>query len=125
MTDIAGNIADYELKHIKPNVQIAQAELTVGASGAVGSQDTDDPGLSFTKNGGTGDYTLAFPKCPKARVIGVSLISPAGTVEGVNLVALDATAGTFNFVTNNGGGTATNPASSDKVHVTLALYKLG
>lgn len=99
--------------------------VTIGASGAVGSTDADDPGCTATKNGGTGDYTIAFPIAPRGRIGGITLVSPAGTVKQANVVSFDPTTGALNFITANGGGTATNPASSDVIHVTLELDVLG
>lgn len=125
MTTIAGNIADFDLKHIDNDVQIGSTEITIGASGAIGSELPDDPGFAATKNGGTGDYTLAFPTAPKGRVMAINIISAAGTIKGYGIISFDPVAGTLNFITHNGGGTATNPANGDKIHVTLALYKRG
>lgn len=125
MTAIAGNIADFDVKHIDNDVQLGSTEITIGASGAIGSELPDDPGFAATKNGGTGDYTLAFPQAPKGRIVGIYMISAAGTVGQAKVISFDPVAGTLNFITSNPAGAATNPANGDKIHVTLALYKRG
>jgi hypothetical protein len=122
MTTIAGNIGhSFMAKAANKERLSVGTTITIGASGAIGSEDADDPGVVATKNGGTGDYTIAFPVAPRGRIRGITLVSVAGTVKQANVVSFDATAGTLNFITANGGGTATNPANGDKLMVELAL----
>lgn len=126
MTTIAGNIAaQYTKKAAHQERLDISADVSIGASGAIGTTQADDPGVTLTKNGGTGDYTLAFPTAPKGRITSIYVVSAAGTIKGLGVVSFDPTAGTLNFITHNGGGTATNPASGDVIHVGLSLDMRG
>jgi hypothetical protein len=128
MTTIAGNIAaQYPVKGAPPKGDRLQLSLdvSIGASGAIGTLTADDPGITATKNGGTGDYTFGFPTAPKGRIGAIYVVSAAGTIKGLGVVSFDPTAGTLNMVTHNGGGTATNPASGDVIHVELWLDTRG
>lgn len=112
MTTIAGDMPHYSMRSAKRDRVVICAEQTIGASGAVGALVTDDPGVTITKNAGAGTYDIVFPKAIRAQ-IQASLVSPAGTVKTCWVAALSASAGTAQLVCGNGGGTATNPASSD------------
>lgn len=94
--------------------------INIGAAGAVSSL-TDMPDCTAA-NGGTGVFSLTFP--PAARgSIQLTLESAAGTVKTVWLTARSMTAGTATIATGNGGGTATNPASGDIIHVKIIGQK--
>jgi hypothetical protein len=128
MTAVAGNIASqYNKKAAPPKGDRLQlsADIAIGSAGAVGTTNADDPVMVLTKNGGTGDYTLAFPTSPKGRILALYVVSAALTIKGVGIVSFDATTGALNFITQNGGGTATNPASGDVIHVSLDLDTRG
>lgn len=128
MTTIAGNIGGrYRKDAVAPKgvrLEIT-ADISIGAAGAVGTTTADDPGCSLTKNGGTGDYTFAFPTSPNGRVRTIYVVSAAGTIKGLGIISFDPTAGTLNFITHNGGGTATNPANGDKIHIGIDLDPRG
>jgi hypothetical protein len=121
MTDVSGNVSSYPAKSARRERTSFAAVITIGAAGAVGAQDVDDPGMVLTKNGGTGDYTLAFPLAPRGFIRALYVVSAAGTIKGVGVISFDPTAGALNFITHAGEATATNPASGDKVHVELGL----
>lgn len=122
MTAVAGDIADYALKSVKRDRTILCADQVIGAAGAVGTLTADDPGVTITKDAGTGVYNIVFPKAIRA-TIDVSLYSPAGTVKTWWIVAMSASAGTAQIAIGNGGGTATNPASSDVLGIVFTLDK--
>lgn len=122
MTAVAGDIPDYEMLSVKRDRVLLCADQTIGAAGAVGALVADDPGFTCAKNAGTGVYDLVFPKAIRA-TIDVSLFSPAGTVKTWWLVAMSASAGTAQIAIGNGGGTATNPASSDVLGIVMLLDK--
>ena len=94
-------------------------DITFG-SGVVGSILGDDPAITAA-NGGTGIVNITFPKAPSGRIQSIVLFSSASTVKTVWVTNFSATAGTATIVTGNGGGTATNPASSDNMYVTIEL----
>jgi hypothetical protein len=122
MTTIAGNIAAQNVKKTAKSERMdLHGHCPIGASGAVGTIVADDPGITLTKNGGTGDYTLAFPTAPVGRILTLYVVSPAATIKTVWTLSFDATTGAWNFITGNGGGTATNPASGDVIHFAVSL----
>lgn len=120
MSTHAAEIAGYIDRSARRDVITLEAVQTIGASGAVGALDSDDPGITVTKNASAGTYDITYPKAPKGRLY-PSVISVAGTVVGYNVTAFDPTAGTAQVVTVNGAGTATNPASGDKIQLMLRL----
>ena len=122
MTDYAANMGlrkDTFNAKKGPKLVILQARCPIGASGAVGTVVADDPAITFTKNGGTGDYAITFPKCSKCQPV-VTLLSAADTVNTTNYKAKDAAAGTLNIITQD-GSTAANPANGDIIEVTLFI----
>ena len=122
MTAIAGDIPDYNCKSAKRDRVMLCGEQTIGAAGAVGTLVADDPGLTITKNASTGTYDIVYPKAIAAKLL-CQLVSAAGTVKIVNTVAISASAGTAQIVTSAPGGSATNPASGDVIHLMLMLDK--
>lgn len=115
MTEFAGDIAPYELGAARRNQILLCMAITIGAAGAVGSVEKDDPALGATKDAGTGEYDLTFPKSLGC-AYWFQLESPLGTVTDVEVtVAASASAGTVTIVTQNSGSTATNPASGDRI----------
>lgn len=121
MTATAADMSPFPLRgHARKNIVVLEAVQAIGAAGAVGTLDSDDPGVTVTKNGSTGTYDITYPKAVKARLYW-SLISAAGTVKTAWIAALSATAGTAQLVTGNGGGTATNPADGDKIQLLFLL----
>lgn len=103
--------------------------VAIGASGAASAATAttskpsslgyDTNGFSCTKNG-TGTYDLVFPKCRRA-FIQVTLYSPAKTVVGCVVTALDAAAGTATIKTLAGTNAAadTEPASGDALFISI------
>lgn len=120
MTNVAGDTPHWSLRSAKRDRLVLCSEQTIGAAGAVGAPVTDDPGFTCAKNASAGTYDLTFPKAQRAN-LQVMLVSPAGTVKTVWIAALSASAGTAQIVCGNGGGTATNPASSDVILFELLL----
>lgn len=121
MTAIAGDVPHYPMKCGKRDRLELLAKQVIGAAGAVGALTADDPGITVAKNAGTGVYDITFPKAIAAQVGVRALYSPAGTVKTWWLVAYSASAGTAQIAIGNGGGTATNPASSDEIHLEFML----
>lgn len=100
----------------KADHTLAALKITVGASGAVASY-SGTPGFTAAKNASTGVYDITFPPVPGIAPVGQpALKSAAGTVQQVFYVAIAAT-GTAQIQTDNGGGTATNPASGDEIYL--------
>lgn len=120
MTDYVGNMSlkdkVYNAKDVRKLV-VLQATMTIGAAGAVGATTVDDAAITFTKNGGTGDYAITYPKCARCQVI-VSFVSVANTVNNFNVKAKAPTSGTVNVLALS-GATATNPASGDVMEITF------
>lgn len=114
----------YSLRHGNCDHALAKIKIVIGASGAVTSSN-GAPGVAATKNAGTGVYDLTFPKCPGITFTGWTLKSAAGTVKTLWLVAYDASAGTAQIAVGNGGGTATNPASGDEIHLNFDVQLSG
>lgn len=120
MTTHAADIPAYPVRAARRDIVDIEFVQTIGAAGAVGALDSDDPAVTVAKNASAGTYDITFPKCPKAR-LHCTLESALGTVSQVYVAALSATAGTAQLVTRSGGGVATDPASGDKLHVLLKL----
>lgn len=120
MATNAGEANNYPLKSGKRDRFQLHADIVIGGSGAVTSAGGDDPAITAA-NGGTGVYTFTFPKAPTGRVLSIVVQSPAGTVKTAWITAFSPTAGTGTLNTGNGGGTATNPATSDVIYLTLEL----
>lgn len=121
MTAVAGDISHYPAYSGKRDRVRLQAKQAIGAAGAVGTLTADDPGITITKDAGTGVYNLVFPKAVDAQISVKALYSPAATVKTWWLVAYSASAGTAQIAIGNGGGTATNPASADELHLEFML----
>jgi hypothetical protein len=96
-------------------VVIAQADIPIGAAGAVGTID-GDTGITCV-NSGTGTFNLTYPPCMKAK-FQLCLQSAAATVTEAILTAKSATAGTAALRTSK-AGTATNPANGDVITVLI------
>ena len=88
--------------------------LPIGAAAAPGTQQYGGAGWTFTRTG-AGAYSFTFPK-----VVGLTLQirveSAAATVQDVILQTLNLSTGAGTFVTTNGAGVATDPASGDALH---------
>lgn len=122
MTTYAGDASVYPAKGYGSRDYVEfRAKQVIGASGAVGTLTKDDPQVTVAKNAGTGTYDITFPKCTDVTIL-AALVSAAGTVKTFWLAAQSATAGTAQLVTGNGGGTATNPASADEIHLVFKCY---
>jgi hypothetical protein len=105
--------ACYPDRNTKRGVITARAQLVVGSSGAVATtSDYPDPAFTFTLST-TGTYTITFPPCPRLDIY-FSVYSPAATINGAIITALDVAAGTGTIVTM-GDTAATQPASGDKI----------
>ena len=120
MATNAGETNNFQLNSGKRSRVQLHADIVIGGSGAVTSAGGDDPAITAA-NGGAGIYTFTFPKAPTGRVLGVTLNSPAGTVKTAWVTAFSPTAGTGTINVGNGGGTLTNPATSDVIYLTLEL----
>ncbi len=110
-----GNQSAYPTRNSKADHLLASCKVVIGGSGAVSSV-TGTPGIAAA-NGGTGVFNVTFPKCPGITLAGWSLKSAGATVKTLWVVAYDASAGTMQITTGNGGGTAANPASGDEIHL--------
>jgi hypothetical protein len=122
MTAVAGDIASsYNAKAGKRDRLTLKAVQVIGAAGAVGALTADDAGITVAKDAGTGVYNITFPKALAASVSVDTIYSPAATVKSWWLVAYSAAAGTAQIAIGNGGGTATDPASGDELHLRFVL----
>lgn len=124
MATHAAQIPGYLDRSARRDVITLEAIQTIGAAGAIGALDSDDPGFTVAKNASTGTYDITYPKAPRGRLYW-TIVSAVGTVKGAYLTAMDTTAGTAQLVTENGSGTATNPASGDKIQLMLRLEQVG
>lgn len=125
MTDYAAQVPSMSNKGVfvakgEKKLVVLSGRTTIGAAGAIGTQTVDDPGITFTKNAGTGDYAITYPKGTHLAGVITNLVSVANTVNGWNLKAVSATSGTLNIITT-AAGTATNPASGDEIRLLLFI----
>lgn len=121
MSTVAGETNNYPAKSGKRDRVRLEARVVIGASGAIASQETDDPGFVVTKDAGTGVYNLVFPKAPKGSIGSPAFVSLVGTIKSAWVTTFSATSGTAQVAFGNGGGTATNPAASDVLVFELQL----
>lgn len=119
MTLIAGDIPDYDLRSGKRDRVLLEADQLIGAAGAVSTLTVDDNGVTVAKNAGAGTYDLTFPKAIRAQIM-CNVFSPANTVNGWNVTALNAAAGTAQ-IAFRAAGVATNPAAADVLYIQLWL----
>lgn len=117
------NLGNYPLAHTKSDHMLASCKLVIGASGAVSSV-SGAAGVAAA-NGGTGVFNITYPKSPGITLVGWALKSAAGTVKTLWCTAYDASAGTMAITTGNGGGTATNPANGDEIHLQFDVQLSG
>jgi hypothetical protein len=107
--------ACFPMRNTARGVISTRAKLIVGASGAVATTSTvPDPAFTFAKSS-TGTYALTFPPCSEVDLF-FSVYSPAATINGVIITALNASAGTATIVTM-GDTAAAEPASGDAITV--------
>lgn len=91
---------------------------TFGATSAV-SSNSGDAGVTLAASG-TGVFALTFPAAADADgFIGLTLVSPADTVTKVWLTAIDMKAGTATVNVANTLGTQIDPASGDKLLISV------
>jgi len=85
------------------------------------SNGFDDPGFTISRTS-AGLYAITFPKGRRAW-IDVRAISPAQTVVGWNLVAIDSAAGTasFTMLAGTNAAAATDPASGDALLIRIEV----
>ncbi len=97
--------------------------ITVGAIADGYLVASDDPAITITRTS-AGLFALTYPKGKKAW-IDITLLSPAATVVGCILTAIDATAGTASFNTLAGSNAAavTDPAVADAFQVTITVER--
>lgn len=120
LSSSAGLDASYHDRSTKPGWSWARNVVTIGTSGAIGSQDTDHPDISLAYASSTGIYTGKFPPCADADLY-VELRSPLATVTQRVITAIDTTAGTFGISFYGPTGSLANPASGDVVRLTFRL----
>lgn len=103
----------FDVKATAPYRVEGTVTVLIGASGAVTSV-TGMPGVSAA-NTGTGLFSLTFNRCVDMDILyGIQLSTTVFQIVGT---AINSTAGTAAFRTNNGGGTAANPASGDQLTI--------
>lgn len=107
----------FPAKTVRPEGTIVTTAITFGGSGAVASESADR-GVS-TKKTGTGEYTIAFPACDRAIVIGCELVmsSFGNRAAAPKTVAASGSA----VITTSSAGSAANATSGDILHVALLL----
>lgn len=94
---------------------VGQVTVLIGASGAVTST-TGMPGV-VVANTGTGLYSVTYNRAADVIInYGIQLSTTVFQIVGT---ARASTSGTAAFRTNNGGGTATNPASADQLTISF------
>jgi hypothetical protein len=107
--------ACFPMRNTKRGIIVTRAKLVLGASGAVATtSDYPDPAFTFTLSS-TGTYAVKFPPCSEVDMY-FSVYSPAATINGVIITALNASAGTATIVTM-GDTAAAEPASGDAITV--------
>jgi len=123
MTVTAADMAPYPTKAARRDLVELDLVIPIGATGAVGTLDKDDPAVGCTRTT-TGVYALTFPKSPGGRIF-IQLFSPLGTVVSAPLIAMDFAAGTASFNTETDAGTPADPANGDKIQVLFRLDSRG
>lgn len=98
---------------------------SVGAAGAI-AKDGGSSQVALT-HGSTGVYTGT---CPTGAILEVapSFKSASATIDSIETIAVDASAGTFSLTCYKDDGTsgvpaAADPASGDKIKVRVTLYE--
>jgi hypothetical protein len=105
--------------HLKTEVVLVTARF-VGNAGATGTiPTTDNPYISSITWTGTGTHTVVFREKFPGTVLSAN-VTTAGATAGLQgrFTALDMAAGTAT-VLNEVGATATNPATTDTVYLTI------
>jgi hypothetical protein len=111
-----GNQARFPIQSVSPDRVVGAATVLIGGSGAVTST-TGMPGVTVARTG-AGLYSVVFRACPDMIIqYGIQLSTTVFQIVGT---ARSSSAGTAAFRTNNGGGTATDPASGDQL--TIMFY---
>lgn len=95
------------------------AVVDIGATGAPTVADSSR-GVTITRTG-AGAYTLAFLPATGGLGLKVRAIKTA-TIIAVTNTAVDLTAGTATIVCRVGAGTATDPASGDKLLIEVESF---
>ena len=121
MTDNAADIADtYEMKAGKRDRIHLFGTFTLGSSGAIASEDVDDPKMDATKESGTGSYSLVLPAVPTRGILKV-WVQASATLFSVQITAFSPTLGTAAFLTNDAAGAAANGASGNVIAYELIV----
>ena len=96
-----------------------RAKVTIGATGAPTVAKSPDSGFAISRTS-TGLYAITFP-IGKNAWIDITRYSPANTVVGHTITALNAAAGTASFTTLAGTNAAavTDPANGDALYITI------
>jgi hypothetical protein len=97
----------------------SRCRITFGAS-SITAQLPDDPAITFTRTG-AGTYTLTFPAGIDVEIYSTNILSPALTVNGSVLTAVNASAGTATMKITGGAGVATDPATGDIIQFMFAI----
>lgn len=121
MSAVAGNANLYPPKSATENDTTFSGQFTLTTAGAVAASPlVDDPVITLTKSGTTGQYDLVFPAFPGAVQIEVTEIySPLGTIGQWYTKARSSTAGTASIIFSNPAGTAAYGASGDIISVAV------
>jgi len=115
------NAACRDCVEYKFNISVGSAgAASFAASSGVAKGGKDDPEITATLNG-TGTYDITFPK-GKDVWIYATVFSPASTVNGANVTAKSATAGTATIRTWL-GSILTTPANVDSIMVLLKVER--
>lgn len=120
LSSSAGLEASYHDRSTKPGWSWARNVVTIGAAGAIASQDQDHPDLSLAYASSTGKYTGKFPPCADADIM-FELRSPLATITQRVVTAIDTTAGTFAVSFYGPTGSLADPASGDVIRITFRL----
>ena len=123
MTAVAADIADYPFKAARREGSFISMLVPIGATGAVGTLDVDDPGMSISR-ASQGVYNVVFPTCPAGR-IHVSIVKSAARtiISAFGASTPSFTAGTWQFHCVDAAGAATDPANGDILLVELIAFK--
>lgn len=106
------------------DVQIVILQATYASSGNVITRDPDksSPETTITRDT-TGQFTVTFPKCVGAHVVGLSrMLAEAGAGQFIDAETLTASPGALTFETSTTKGTAADPADGERIFVTLICF---
>lgn len=102
----------------------AQATFSDGSGTFTQSTESSSPRTTLTRTG-AGQYKLTFPKCQFAHIVGLQLFAPesagANFANPESITPATGGQGEFLFETSTTLGTAADPVTGSKLHITLLV----